>query len=394
MDLWKQMRFFSFMLLVYTTTMDPKWPNPTQIVRFKPSRDINAIITARFLLRPGPSDDDPTDRGGLEYDYYRESCPQAERIVREMVQEFYRVRPRVIPSLLRLAFHDCFIEGCDASILLDPINGMASEKDVSPNELLKGYDIIEAIKFEIERACPRTVSCADILVLAAREALLTVGGPFYPLETGRRDSMISYAELAEYQLPSPFSDLSEILASFAARGFDEQETVSLLGAHSVGSIHCNFFEDRLYNFSGTNRPDPSLESEFLNLMRSRCSKFPSASSPKLSVAPSPSFRAAGLPAPPMVEPETVMSYEGLGLRQAEDPAFGAPYYQNLLEGRGILFADQQLTGSEETGSWVRAYAWDAALFRKDFAEAMLKLSSLQVLTASRGQIRVNCSKTA
>ncbi|PKI78449.1 hypothetical protein CRG98_001161 [Punica granatum] len=267
MDLWKQMRFFSFMLLVYTTTMDPKWPNPTQIVRFKPSRDINAIITARFLLRPGPSDDDPTDRGGLEYDYYRESCPQAERIVREMVQEFYRVRPRVIPSLLRLAFHDCFIE---------------------------------------------------------------------------------------------------------------------VGAHSVGSIHCNFFEDRLYNFSGTNRPDPSLESEFLNLMRSRCSKFPSASSPKLSVAPSPSFRAAGLPAPPMVEPETVMSYEGLGLRQAEDPAFGAPYYQNLLEGRGILFADQQLTGSEETGSWVRAYAWDAALFRKDFAEAMLKLSSLQQSNSSGG----------
>ncbi|XP_031402615.1 putative Peroxidase 48 [Punica granatum] len=394
MDLWKQMRFFTFTLLVYTTTMDPKRPNSTQIVRFKPSRDIDAIITARFLLRSEPSMDDRTDGGSLEYDYYRESCPRAERIVREMVQELYQVRPRGIPSLLRLAFHDCFVEGCDASILLDPINGMASEKDASPNELLKGYDIIEAIKFEIERACPRTVSCADILVLAAREALLTVGGPFYPLQTGRRDSMISYAELAEHQLPSPFIDLSEILSSFGARGFNERETVSLLGAHSVGSIHCKFFEDRLYNFSGTNRPDPSLESRFLNLMRSRCSKFHSASSPKLSVAPSPSVRAAGLLAPPMAEPETVMSYEGLGPRPAEGPAFGAPYYRSLLEGRGILFSDQQLTGSEETGSWVRAYAWDTALFRKDFAETMLKLSSLQVLTAPNGQVRVNCSKIA
>ncbi|OWM90875.1 hypothetical protein CDL15_Pgr027362 [Punica granatum] len=71
-------------------------------------------------------------------------------------------------------------------------------------------------------------------------------------------------------------------------------------------------------------------------------------------------------------------------------AFGSPYYRSLLEGRGILFADQQFTGSEETGSWVRAYVWD--LFRKDFAEAMLKLSSMQVLTTLNGQVRVNCSK--
>ncbi|PKI44583.1 hypothetical protein CRG98_034938 [Punica granatum] len=139
--------------------------------------------------------------------------------------------------------------------------------------------------------------------------------------------------MAGYQLPSPFSDLSEILASFGARGFDERETVSLLGGHSIGSIHCKFFEDRLYNFSGTNSPDPSLESSFLNLMRSRCSKFPSASSPKLSVAPSPSVRAAGLPASSAAEPETMMSYEGLESRPAEGPAFGAPYYRSLLKGR-------------------------------------------------------------
>lgn len=65
-------------------------------------------------------------------------------------------------------------QGCDASILLDPVDGMGSEKDSSTNELLKGYDIIDAIKSEIERLCPRVVSCADILVLAAREAILTV----------------------------------------------------------------------------------------------------------------------------------------------------------------------------------------------------------------------------
>lgn len=51
---------------------------------------------------------------------------------------------------------------------------MESEKDSSPNEMLKGYDIIDAIKSEIEGVCPGIVSCADILVLAAREAILTV----------------------------------------------------------------------------------------------------------------------------------------------------------------------------------------------------------------------------
>lgn len=162
----------------------------------------------------------------------------------------------------------------------------------------------------------------------------------------------------------------------------------------MGSIHCKFFEDRLYNFSGSSRPDPSLKMEFLNLMRSRCSKFPAASTPELSVAPSPSIGSGQSPAPSMVEPETMMNYEGPELEQAEDPVFGTPYYRSLLEGRGILFTDQQLMASEETGSWVRAYAWDTALFRKDFAEAMLKLSNLQVSTAPNGQVRLNCSKMA
>ncbi|PKI33024.1 hypothetical protein CRG98_046581 [Punica granatum] len=232
MDLWKHMmRFFTFMLLlVYTTTMgmDPQWKksrwrNVTQIRRWNPSRYFDD--PDRVMLLSEPSREDPLG-DGLEYHYYRESCPQVER---RIIQEyFYRVRPRIIPSLLRLSFHDCFVEGCDASILLDPVSGMASEKDASPNELLKAsYDVIDAIKFETERVCPRIVSCADILVLAAREAILTARGSFYPLQPGRRDKMISYAELAEYQLPSPFSDLSETLVSSGSRGSDERDTVDL-----------------------------------------------------------------------------------------------------------------------------------------------------------------------
>lgn len=74
--------------------------------------------------------------------------------------------------------------------------------------------------------------------------------------------------------------------------------------------------------------------------------------------------------------------------------FGTLYYRNLLQARGILYVDQQLTAGEETETWVRAYASDTSLFRRDFALAMRKLSNLGVLTAPMGQVRISCSKVA
>ena len=63
---------------------------------------------------------------------------------------------------------------------MDAVEGMDSEKDSPPNESLKGFDVIDTIKSELEEVCPGVVSCADILVLAAREAVLLVN-PFFSL---------------------------------------------------------------------------------------------------------------------------------------------------------------------------------------------------------------------
>jgi peroxidase len=52
----------------------------------------------------------------LEYDFYRDSCPQAERIILRVVQELNKVNTRVAPALLRLMFHDCFIEVDDLDL--------------------------------------------------------------------------------------------------------------------------------------------------------------------------------------------------------------------------------------------------------------------------------------
>ncbi|PON88462.1 Peroxidase [Trema orientale] len=322
----------------------------------------------------------------LRYDFYGESCPNAERIVRAAVEDLYQVRSDVAPALLRLIFHDCFIQGCDASVLLDPADGIDSEKESPPNETLRGFDLIDIIKSKLEEECPGVVSCADVLVLAARDSVVLAGGPFYPVYTGRRDSTVAFSNHATDELPSPRDHLSLLLAAFASRGFDERETVSLFGAHSIGVIHCKFFENRLYDFDGSHEPDPSMDLGLLHLLRTKCKNCHSESSPGSQPCPNSSLSPTTVHNSSTEEPGMLMNYDG--------SAFGTQYYHSLLQGKGILHTDQQLMAAEETANWVRAYAADISLFRHDFALAMMKLSDLQVLTAPMGQIRLNCSKVA
>ncbi|CAA7025223.1 unnamed protein product [Microthlaspi erraticum] len=332
----------------------------------------------------------------LHYDFYRESCPSADKIIAKTIREIYNARPSVAPALIRLLFHDCFVEGCDASVLLDVDESLTTEKGAAPNLSLKGFDVIEAIKSELENICPGIVSCADLLVLAAREAVLVAGGPFYPLETGRRDSVVAFREIADRELPSPQASLSVILASFSSRGFNERETVSLFGAHSIGITHCTFFKDRLYNFSGTGKPDPEINTGFLQELKTKCPFSASASSPSPSpgtgLAPtlpaSHSSQSYGMSSENGNDAVIDLSYNNEG----GDENFGTRYYRRLLQKKGLMYSDQQLTGREETEIWVRAYASDSMLFRKDFAMAMMKLSNYHVLTGPLGQIRTSCSK--
>ncbi|CAN6457228.1 unnamed protein product [Victoria cruziana] len=308
----------------------------------------------------------PVQLPGLQYDFYRETCPEAELVIRKTVQDFVTKRPDVAPGLLRLVFHDCFVQGCDASVLLDSRKGAPSEKEASANKnSLRGFDVIDAIKKRLEHICPLTVSCADIVVLSARDAIFLTDGPFYPLSTGRRDSRVSRAATAQAQLLSPFDTLDTILTAFNERGLHQNDTITLLGAHTIGHTHCRFVQSRLYNFSGDGSPDPTMNSTLADSLKLICPEDDD-------------------------EEGDVDGRTKLPMDFGGHDTFDSHFYQNVVDGYGVLYADQQLMASPATANLVVDYAIDSNLFRREFARAMVKLSSVGVLTGSQGEVRRDC----
>lgn len=67
------------------------------------------------------------------------------------------------------------MQGCDGSLLLDDTPTFRGEKTAVPNNnSVRGFDVIDEIKREVESACPGVVSCADIIAIAARDSVVLV----------------------------------------------------------------------------------------------------------------------------------------------------------------------------------------------------------------------------
>ncbi|XP_022882060.1 lignin-forming anionic peroxidase-like [Olea europaea var. sylvestris] len=133
----------------------------------------------------------------LSTTFYGNSCPNALATVRTSIRQAVSRERRMAASIIRLHFHDCFVQGCDASILLDETPSIQTEKTASPNNnSARGYGVIETAKREVEKICPGVVSCADILAVAARDASAAVGGPSWNVKLGRRDSTTASHSLA------------------------------------------------------------------------------------------------------------------------------------------------------------------------------------------------------
>ncbi|PIN01262.1 Peroxidase [Handroanthus impetiginosus] len=111
----------------------------------------------------------------LSTDFYSKSCPNLFNTVKSVVRSAIQKEARMGASLLRLFFHDCFVNGCDGSVLLDDTSSFTGEKNATPNRnSARGFDVIDNIKSAVEKACPGVVSCADVLAIAARDSVVIV----------------------------------------------------------------------------------------------------------------------------------------------------------------------------------------------------------------------------
>ncbi|CAL4937349.1 unnamed protein product [Urochloa decumbens] len=306
--------------------------------------------------------------GALQPNFYGAKCPQAETIVRQEVIRGLHTDIGFAAGLVRMHFHDCFVRGCDASVLLESTPDNTAERD-SPvnNPSLRGFEVVDSAKARLEDACPGVVSCADILALAARDSVALSGGPRYDVPGGRRDGTVSMASEVADNIPAPTFTLDQLTQSFAAKGLTQEEMVTLSGAHTIGRAHCTAFSDRLYNFSGaTGVADPTLDPPFLAQLQRAC---PAASSSNGGVDP-------GLVVP--MEPCTPYALDTL-------------YYWGVLRNRGLFNSDQALLASAPTAAQVWQSAYGSYPWKLKFAAAMVKMGQIQVLTGGNGQIRTKCS---
>ncbi|KAG9142234.1 hypothetical protein Leryth_007672 [Lithospermum erythrorhizon] len=307
----------------------------------------------------------PPESKPLIRQFYKKlnTCENVEAFVRHQVTLHWKVEKNITAKLLKLLYADCMKKGCDGSILLD---GPQAEKNAPQIKGFGGYALIDTIKKVLEVRCPGAVSCADILMLATRDALQlvsTAGAPSYPVFLGRRDGLESKASWVD--LPSPSISWEQGLNYFQSKGLDLQDYVTLLGGHSMGRTHCKNIRDRLYNFKNTGKPDPSMDKTVLNSLRKQC----------------PQTLKRG-----QHDPLVYLTPESGGQFK-----FTNSYYKNVLANKSVLGVDQQLSvGNDDTQQIVNDYASSFEQFRRIFAFSISRMGGLRVLTGTKGEIRRNC----
>ncbi|XP_006846908.2 peroxidase 12 [Amborella trichopoda] len=290
---------------------------------------------------------------GLSWTYYINACPALEPLVQEKIASILSQDVTLAPAILRLQFHDCFVLGCDASILL----ARSEEQDAAPNLTLRreAFQLISEIKSLVDAHCGVVVSCADILALAARDSVYQVGGPFYPVPLGRKDSLVAAnTSTTLANIPSPNFTVPSLIAAFASKGLNAHDLVSLSGAHTIGVAHCSSFTNRLYP-----QLDPTLLPSYSTFLYAKC----------------PSVNSTNTTAMDRYTPYW----------------FDNKYYVELLNYEGLFTSDEDLYMNNTTRPLVESFSNQQALFFEEFAWGMVKMSQLHVLTGPSGEIRGNCS---
>ncbi|KAK4376913.1 hypothetical protein RND71_003209 [Anisodus tanguticus] len=289
-------------------------------------------------VQPAPQQDHPIPkeinehrkRAGLQVGFYDETCPNAEKIIKEGMIRAFGNDSSIAAPIPRLLLHDCFVNGCDASLFLDQTpSGARVEKPANSNGLtVRGFDLIDEIKAKLEVECPGIVSCTDLLAYLSRDAFVVSGVP-------------------HYEVP-----VDVLIDLFKKKGLNEEDLVVLIGARSIGVAHCFSFRYRLDNPQKADLVDPRLA----GVMRFTCT------SPMSTLA----F-------------DTTTQYK-----------MDSIYYKQLARKRGLLESDMLLNEDPRTRDYIQKFGEDEKGWFDKLGKAMNKLASIQVLTGDQGQIRKQC----
>ncbi|GKF01390.1 peroxidase 20 [Tanacetum coccineum] len=170
---------------------------------------------------------------------------------------------------------------------------------------------------------------------------------------------------ANQLLPAPNSSLETLIANFRYQGLNIQDLVALSGSHTLGKAQCKSFRQRIYGYDDSQKNSyhhHHNDDEFHQVLESMCPK----SGKDNTLAP---------------------------LDFATPYRFDNHYFQNIKKGQGLLISDNVLI-SEDIEGEIRDLVWEFASDEKKFfglfAESLIKMGNIRVLTGQQGEIRKNC----
>ncbi|EEE62233.1 hypothetical protein OsJ_17020 [Oryza sativa Japonica Group] len=276
----------------------------------------------------------------LSVDYYKKSCPGVENVVRYHVAKALKANRKEGAALVRLIFHDCFVRGCDASVLLDPTaENPHTEKTAPINIGLAAFELIDEIKAAVEERCP---------------------------------GVVSRAADAQRDLPDSTFTISELIRNFRRKNFTIEELVILSGAHAVGVGPCSSLRARL-----TGPPEQILPG-YRSLLAGKCAAGEDPIVPNNVRDEDPAAVAATIPS---FLPK---------LRKFE--FLDNSYYHNNLARIVTFNSDWQLLTEKKARGHVHEYADNGTLWDEDFSDALVKLSKLPLPPKAKGEIRRHCRR--
>lgn len=117
--------------------------------------------------------------------------------------------------------------------------------------------------------------------------------------------------------------------------------------------------NRLYNFGGTGKADPTLEPSYADVLKKSCPATTTDNNKTVEMDPSSSF------------------------------SFDTHYFTTVLKKKGLFTSDAVLLDDPAAVAAIERFR-DSDNFYKQFGKSMEKMGGIGVLTGTDGQIRRNC----